>query len=81
MTLQPRSIEPKPEVLEANRLRLVLDLATRLRAFECRFGFETSDLEAALLTGRLVETSDVSDWLIGYRTLSAVIGSRSTSGD
>ena len=75
MTTQTLFPEPDDEVLDENRLRVVLDLAERLRAYETKFGFSTSGLEAALVSGRVTETSEVADWLIGYRTLTAVLGS------
>jgi hypothetical protein len=74
MSARALSPEPRPEVLDANRLRVVLDLAERLRAYETKFGFATADLDAELASGRLAETGDVADWLIGYRTLTAVLG-------
>ena len=81
MTLESEAREPEPAVLEANRLRVVLDLAARLRTYEIRFGLPTSELDAALRTGRVVESADVTDWLIGYRTLSIVIGPQPASGE
>ncbi len=81
MTAVPRITEPERDELEANRLRIVLDLAVRLRGYEVSFGFASSDLEAALDAGRVAETAEVSDWLFGFRTLSAVLGTRSAPGD
>jgi hypothetical protein len=81
MSALPLPLEPRPEILDANRLRVVLDLAERLRAYETKFGFPTSDLDAELASGRLAETGDVVDWLIGYRTLTAVLGCESAPAE
>jgi hypothetical protein len=81
MSLHAEELEPEPAVLEANRLRVVLDLAARLTSYEMQFGLLTSDLESAIQTGQVVESADVTDWLIGYRTLSIVIGPRPAPGE
>jgi hypothetical protein len=77
MTPSPRAVtsEPEAHVLDANRLRVVLDLAERMRAFEAKFGFDSSRLPSELASGRLLETSEVADWLTAYKTLAAVLGS------
>jgi hypothetical protein len=76
MTPVPGAVnrEPAPDVLDANRIRVVLDLAERMRAFELKFGFDSSNLPTELASGRLVETSEVAAWLTAYKTLAAVLG-------
>jgi hypothetical protein len=83
MTPSPRAVisEPEPHVLDANRLRVVLDLATRMRAFEAKFGIDSSSLPGELASGRLLETSEITDWLTAYKTLTAVLGSESTPAE
>jgi hypothetical protein len=81
MTTQAIAPEPVQKTLDANLLRVVLDLSERLRTYEAEFGFPTSELEAALASGQVSESSKVADWLIGYRTLTAVIGSGSAPAE
>lgn len=81
MTTPALAPEPEQKALDANLLRVVLDLSARLRTYEAEFGFPTSELEAALASGRVNESSEIADWLIGYRTLTAVIGSGSAPAE
>ena len=73
--------EPEPQVLDANRFRVVVNLATRVRAFEAKFGFESSRLPGELASGRVIETSEITDWLAAYRTLAVVLGGESTPAE
>lgn len=57
-----------PELLELNRQRLVGEARQKTRAFESRYGLDSSDLEAALASGRIRETPDVGEWLFGMHT-------------
>ncbi len=61
-----------PNVLEANRQRLLKDMRKRMYQYEARYELSSERLEAELAEGRIRETDEVSDWIITFHTYRAL---------
>jgi hypothetical protein len=59
-------------LLQANRDQLRRTLQRKLRGYESRFELPSSRVESELSSGRLRETDEICDWVIAFRTLSAL---------
>ena len=60
------------ELLEQNRQRLLRELRSKARQYEARHELRSTELEAALASGRLHDTAEVCDWVIAVHTIRAL---------
>jgi hypothetical protein len=63
-----------------NRQKVIVELKDEIKTYELRNKIKSSKLQEALDRGQIIETPEVTSWLLAYRMVQKLEKARNTAG-